>query len=51
MKKKTYSIVDEYLNIRDVKVGETGSVMFLLFLGLLYLCLEAMLNLLNLFLD
>ena len=36
MKKETYSIVDEYLNIRDVKVGETGSMMFFLFLGLLY---------------
>ena len=53
MKKKTLSIVDEYLNIRDVKVGETGSMMFFLFLFLsfLYLCWEAMLNLLNLFLD
>ena len=35
MKKKTLSIVDEYLNIRDVKVGETGSMMFFLFLGFL----------------
>ena len=33
MKKKTLSIVDEYLNIRDVKVGHTGSMMVLLFLG------------------
>ena len=35
MKKRTLSIVDEYLNIRDVKVGQTGSMMVLLFLGFL----------------
>ena len=33
MKKKALCIVDEYLNIRNVKVGETGSMMFLLFLS------------------
>ena len=35
MEKKTLSIVDEYLNIRDVKVGETGLMMSLLFVGFL----------------
>ena len=41
MKKKTLFIVDKYLNIRDVKVGETGSMMVLLFLGfLVVLCVR-----------